>query len=226
MKSPILLSIQVGLPKKCGVAGAADPTDRPWTSGIFKEPVPGPVWLGQHNLAGDGQADLENHGGSHKAVLGYSADHYPSWLQELAPLTLPYGAFGENFTIAGQTEATVCLGDTYAVAEAEIQVSQPRLPCWKLARKWRIKDLAALVLASNRGGWYYRVLHKGHVAPGLALNLLDRPFPQWSIARVLEIYSQGTNREAAAELAHCPLLTPGWRQNFQKIATGQGKRQP
>src|SRR5262245_35397589 len=101
MSSPVLVSIQVGLPKSYGRAAAEDPMDRPWQTGFFKQPVDGPSWLGRTNLVGDGQADLVNHGGEDKAVLCYAASHYPEWRDELARPDLPYGAFGENFTIEG-----------------------------------------------------------------------------------------------------------------------------
>src|SRR5690606_18685860 len=108
--------------------------DRPWTTGFFKEPTLGPVWLGRTNLEGDGQADLVHHGGPDKAVLAYSADHYAAWREVLNNPALPFGAFGENFTIEGLKEADVCIGDTWKVGdEATIQLSQPRQPCWKLA---------------------------------------------------------------------------------------------
>ena len=100
-----------------------------------------PTWIG------DGQADRKNHGGPYRAVLGYSADHYPVWREDLDMPDLPYGAFGENFTIAGLDEESVALGDVFRVGDQVVlQVSQPRAPCWKLARRWEIKDLTARVV--------------------------------------------------------------------------------
>lgn len=189
--------------------------DRPWTTGFFKEPVEGPVWLGRTNLAGDGQADRENHGGPDKAVLAYSADHYPLWRAELNRPDLPYGAFGENFTIAGLSEETVCIGDVYAIGEVRVQVSQPRQPCWKIARRWRIKDLTARVRETGRTGWYLRVLEEGYVEAGLPVALLERPFPRWTVAHATEImHHRRENPEAAAELAACPFLSAVWRETL------------
>jgi MOSC domain-containing protein YiiM len=217
---PQLLSIQVGLPKHLGVEGATNRMDRPWSTGFFKQPVEEPVWLGHTNLAGDGQADLKHHGGSEKAVLAYDAEHYPAWRELLNRPELMYGAFGENFTVAGQTEASVCIGDTYEIGKARIQVSQPRQPCWKLSRRWRIKDLALRVQKTGWTGWYFRVLQEGEVEPNLPLVLLERPFPQWSVARANEImHHQRHEREAAGELAACPLLAPNWQQTLSKRAT-------
>ena len=100
-----VVSIQVGMPQSYGVEDAVDPMDRPWTSGFVKLPVEGPVRVRRMGMEGDGQADLKNHGGVDKAVLGYSADHYQAWRTELDQSDFPYGAFGENLTIRGLTEA-------------------------------------------------------------------------------------------------------------------------
>src|SRR5262245_55324609 len=130
IKAPLILQLAVGLSKPYGTEGAADPMDQPWTTAIFKEPVEGPVWLSATGLAGDQQTD-DDHGGSQMAVLGYSAEHYAVWHDELKMPFLKHGAFGENFTISRQDEQTVCIGDTYAVGDARVQVSMPRRPCWK-----------------------------------------------------------------------------------------------
>jgi MOSC domain-containing protein YiiM len=214
MDTPSILSIQVGLPKQLGTEGAIDLMERPWTTGFFKEPVAGAIYLGKTNLTGDGQADLILHGGTEKAVLAYAAKHYPQWRQELNLPDFPYGAFGENFTVSMQTEEDVCIGDIFAVGEARIQVSQPREPCWKLARRWRRKDLPKRVITSGRSGWYFRVLSEGIVESGLPLLRLERPFPQWSIARVNQAFYRGG--EDVSELASCSLLSPSWRQYFGK----------
>ncbi|MBE9168757.1 MOSC domain-containing protein [Pleurocapsales cyanobacterium LEGE 06147] len=212
MDIPHILSIQIGLPKQLGVEGATDPMDRPWTTGFFKEPITGTIHLGKTNLVGDGQADLVLHGGPEKAVLAYAASHYPHWQQELDLPNFSYGAFGENFTVSGQTEADVCIGDIFAVSEAQIQVSQPREPCWKLARRWRIKDLPKRAIDTGRLGWYFRVLSEGLVERGQPLLLVERPLPQWSIARVNHAFYHRKGR--CAQLAACPLLSSSWRQYF------------
>lgn len=222
-RTPLLLTLQVGLPKDLGVEGAPDPVDRPWSTGSFKAPVAGPVWLGRINLAGDGQADRKHHGGPDKAVCVYPAAHYPAWRADLGKPDFPFGAFGENFTVEGLTEEAVCIGDTYAIGEARVQVSQPRQPCWKLSRRWRIKDLALRVQTTGRTGWYFRVLDEGNVAPGLPLVLLDRPFPEWPIARANRVmHGARHDREAAAALAGCPLLSASWRETLtQRAETGR-----
>jgi len=214
--TPITITtLQVGLPQSRGQEHAPDPMDRPWTTGFFKQPVAGPLWLGANNLEGDGQADLKNHGGVDKAVLAYSAHHYDYWRSHLHLPDLPYGAFGENFTIVGQTETDVCVGDTHTIGEARVQVSQPRKPCWKLSRRWRIADLAQQVLANGRSGWYFRVLQEGQVAPGQVMQLCDRPYPEWTIARAHQIMHHDRNdRAVAIALANCPLLSDNWREKL------------
>jgi MOSC domain-containing protein YiiM len=217
-RKPVLVSIQVGMPREHGVAGAEHPHDRLWTSAIFKSPVEGAVWLGRLNLVGDGQVDLESHGGRDKAVLGYAADHYPRWRDELGMPDLPYGAFGENFTMSGLDEEEICIGDTWAVGEAQVQISQPRLPCWKLARRWRLRDLPARVLRATRGGWYFRVLEEGHVERAQTMHLVERPFPDLSVARVFRAWRDGADGPTRRALGDCPLLSPGWRSSFLEKA--------
>lgn len=214
MPEPVLLSIQVGMPAEHGVEGAADPQDRPWTSGFLKSPVAGPVFLDRTNLEGDGQADLVNHGGPDKAVCVYSADHYDAWRQDLNLSELPFGAFGENFTIRGLTEDEVCIGDVWRVGSATVQVSQPRRPCWKLARRWRIKDLPGRVVETGRTGWYVRVLKTGVVSRDLPLTLIERPCPSWTIERTNRVMHHEQGGREAAELAAVTLLSASWRKTL------------
>jgi MOSC domain-containing protein YiiM len=221
MNAPLLISIQVGKPAVRGVPGSDDPMDQTWTSGIVKSMIEGPVWLGRTNLVGDGQADLVNHGGPDKAVLSYAAAHYPDWRKELERPDLPHGAFGENFTIEGLSEQAVCIGDTYTIGEdVVVQVSQPRVPCWKLARRWRMKELMALVEQSGRTGWYLRVLKEGEVRPGLAVSLVERPFPEWTVARASGVMRTRTKDRAAGALAAVELLAESWRTHLAEAAAG------
>lgn len=212
---PILCSIQVGMPTYYGVEGAADEMDRAWETSFRKQAVTGPCWLGVENLAGNQQADTKNHGGPDKAVLCYAASHYPQWYADLGRDDLHHGGFGENFTIAGLTEDSVCIGDTYAIDAARVQVSQPRGPCWKIARRWRIADLTDRVLKTGRTGWYLRVLTEGNVEAGVPVILLDRPYPQWTIARVNSIIHHRSDPDTAA-LATCTLLAAGLRARLAK----------
>lgn len=219
MNTPHVISIQVGLPQTLGEKGASNPMDRPWTTGFFKSPIEGKIWLGSKNLQGDGQADLKNHGGVEKAVLAYAAEHYPIWRESWQIPDLPYSAFGENLTVVSSTESSVCIGDVYDLGEAKIQVSQPRQPCWKLSRRWQIRDLALQVQKNGRTGWYFRVLKEGNIEPNLPLILQDRPYSQWTVARANQImHHEQNDRESAAELAACPLLASNWQQTLSRRA--------
>ncbi len=216
---PRLISIQVGLPRQLGRPGATEPSERRWESAIFKEPVSGPVWLGRRNLEGDRQADLAAHGGPDRVVLAYGAEHYATWRRELGLGAVPFGAFGENFTIDGLTEETVCIGDTFAIGEARVQVSQPRGPCWKLARRWERPGFALQVLRTGRTGWYLRVLREGAVVAGMPVTLVERPYPRWTVARATALMRDLPRDPAQmAELAACPLLSDGWVARLRRYA--------
>ncbi|HET7233173.1 MAG TPA: MOSC domain-containing protein [Longimicrobium sp.] len=211
-----LLSIQVALPREHGRADAERAMDRAWTTAFFKEPVSGPVFLARTNLDGDRQADPEHHGGSDKAVLAYAASHYPLWRQELGR-ELPHGGFGENFTVEGMDESTVCIGDVYAIGEARVQVSQPRIPCWKIARRWGIRDFSARVQRTRRTGWYLRVLVEGHVQAGDDIVLLDRPHPDWAVLRVSDVlYARPHSVADVRALAEVPALATGLSQTLER----------
>jgi MOSC domain-containing protein YiiM len=208
---PGLLALHAGKPRSLPAVGPGK-FERGWTTGIFKEPVVEPRWLGRTNLAGDGQADLRVHGGPDKAVLAYPAVHYSAWREELGLQEFGPGAFGENFTITVLGEWTVALGDTFALGNAVVQVSQPRGPCWKLARRWARPDLPARVLKSGRTGWYLRVIEEGTVAPEAVFRLLDRPAPDWTIDRVNRVsYGKDVPRSELRALAGCEWLAQGWR---------------
>jgi MOSC domain-containing protein YiiM len=217
MSHASVLSIQVSLPREIGTEGAANPMDQKWFSGFYKQPVTGPVHAGKTLLSGDGQADLRVHGGPDRPILAYCAEHYPRWEQELGLSGMPFGGFGENLTISGMDERSVCLGDQYSIGDTLVEVSQPRQPCWKLARRWRNKELPAFVIAHNRGGWYFRVLHEGMLDAGMKVELRERPMPKWTIARAIDIMYHGKDDlEASRELAECPYLSTDWREYFQK----------
>lgn len=217
-----LNSIQVGKPATHPANGVAQ---KRWTSGIFKREVSGSIWLGRENLVGDGQHDKKHHGGPDRAVLSYASAHYIDWAAELGealPAGFAPGAFGENFTVSGLDEATVCLGDVYALGEAEIEVSQPRLPCANLARRWQLPELPRLVEETGRGGWYARVLREGEVEAEQLIYRKARPYPEWTIRRLAEIFVVSTKKADAATraawawLAECAALSELWRGHMRK----------
>ncbi|MDB5295888.1 MAG: hypothetical protein JWO31_1871 [Phycisphaerales bacterium] len=210
--SATLVSVQVGPVRDLGTAEAGDPMDRPWRSGFYKDPVAGFVRVEHDHVAGDGQADLVNHGGPDKAVLAYSLQGYEAWRGELDAAGLVPGAFGENLTIDGQHEAGVCVGDVLRIGTVTLEVSQPRQPCWKLGRRWRQKALPARVMATGRTGWYFRVREPGRLAAGDAVVLADRPFPGLTIAALNDMMYGRAPATAAA--AGCPALSNGWRSHL------------
>lgn len=223
----LIQSIQVGLPSSEHSEGADDPAPKPWTTGIFKRAAPGPIRLGRHNLAGDGQADLVHHGGVDKAVCAYPSEHWLYWRGILPPRRLVGGAFGENFTLEGLTEADVCIGDVFSVGSAVVQVSQPRQPCWKLARRWQIKDLAVQIERTGFTGWYFRVIQEGTVEPGARLQLMERPCPEWTVATANRIMHHERNNLAAAEhLSLCRFLSASWQESLRKRCRSQAGPDP
>ena len=204
----------VGTPHSLGVEDAADPFDRAWTSGIFKAPVDGPLRLSSMGFNGDAQADPTVHGGPDKAACVYSADHYPDWRRTLATDLFVFGAFGENLTVEGLDERLVCIGDVWSLGDATVQVSQPRQPCWKLARKWRRRTLTDEVVSSGRTGWYFRVLREGSVAAGATLSLLERRHPEWTIAAANRVMHRREGDTAA--LARLGELSANWRHKLER----------
>jgi len=203
MKTAILVSVQVGTPQLLGPdVGLARPLDRRWLSAFVKHRVDGPLRLNRLNLEGNRVADRKGHGGPDQAVLAYSAEHYPLWRAELGIEEMGPGGFGENFTISGQDELTVHIGDVYRVGGAVLQVSQPRGPCYKISYRWKRPDLLGRCENNGRHGWYLRVLEEGLVEAGDSVQLVERPNPDWTVRRAADVY-RARRREPgqASELA-------------------------
>ena len=216
-----LVSLRVGRPQQLGAAEATEPLARAWTSAIHKSEVTAPVWLTALNLDGDEQADLRNHGGPDQALCAYPATHYAYWTARLGRELGP-GSFGENLSIGGIfTEADVCLGDVFALGEALVQISQPRSPCWKIARRWQEPLFSQWLQETGFTGWYLRVLQPGRVAPTDSLVLQTRPHPEWPLTRVNAAkYEQRHDLALVAELAACPALGESWRRKMQGRLSG------
>lgn len=217
---PRLVGLRTGRVRALGEADAADPLRKPWRSAIFKEPVEGPVRLSRLGLEGDEVADARHHGGPDQAVLGYASEHYAAWRAE--DLDAGPGAFGENLLFEGLLDDEVCIGDTWQVGGATLQVSHPRQPCGTLARRFGRGDVVARVWATARGGWYFRVLEEGVVAPAGDVVLLARPNPGWTVARVLRAYWRAAEDPAEARAAaEVPLLTSHWPEKLRARAAGR-----
>ena len=215
----LLRSIQIGVPRSYGAEGAEDSLDRPWTSAIAKQPVAGAVWAGRLGVAGDMQADRRVHGGPDKAVLAYSYGHFSAWRELLGRSDVGPGWFGENLTVEGAEERTVCVGDRVAVGQAHFEVTQPRQPCATLNRRFHRRDMVKLVHEHQRYGWYFRVLAEGWIEAGMPVTLLDRPYPQWPVhvASALMV-ERAVRREECARLAACPALSESWRGSLVAAA--------
>lgn len=157
---------------------------------MYKEPVQGRVMAHALGLDGDTQADLTVHGGTHKAVYAYPEQHYAYWRAELPDMELPLGMFGENLTVEGMSEDQVNLGDRYRVGEAEVTVTQPRLPCFKLGIKFGRTDIIKRFLASGRTGFYFLVAREGEVGAGDAIELISRDENQVSVSDAVRLYQR------------------------------------
>ena len=206
-----LISINVGQPREVKWHG------QKVTTGIFKEPVAGPVMVRTLNLDGDKQADLSVHGGVDKAVYAYPAEHYDYWRGELPDVDLPWGMFGENLTIEGLVEAEVNIGDHFRLGSAELVATQPRLPCFKLGLKFGRDDMVKRFLASRRTGVYFKVVREGQIQIGDELELLRRDGTEVTIADITRLFAfekdDLTTLQKAVQVRDLP---DGWRDYFQQ----------
>lgn len=204
------------------LAGRAVPFARGEDSAIAKTPLAGTVRIGLLGLAGDEQADRSVHGGPGKAVHHQPRENYAHWrtLKPDHPLLGAPGAFGENVATEGLTEESVCIGDRFRLGRALLEISQGRQPCWKQAERLAWPQLPALMVKDRRSGWYYRVIEEGEAQAGDMLTLLDRPLPDWTVARVFGLLIAGDHRRdpaALRALAGMALLDAGWRHRAAQL---------
>ncbi len=208
-----ILSIYVGQPDTYEFAGKKVET------AIVKQAVDKPVFLGRTNFDGDRQADLVHHGGADKAVCVYPAVHYAYW-EEVLNKKLPQAAFGENVTVQGLTEKDVCIGDTFKLGEALVQISQPRQPCFKLAKKLNEKDMVLRVRETGYSGFYFRVLQEGIVAPRAQLELVSRDPHEMTVSYANHLmYHDRNNKPAIQRILEVEALSDSWRASFLKQLT-------
>jgi len=206
-----LISLNVGLPR------IVESNGEPVTTGIFKEPKQGPVMLRKLNLDGDRQADLTVHGGVSKAVYGYPVEHYEFWRRELPDMELPFGMFGENFTTEGLREDTLNVGDRFRIGEAELMVTEPRLPCYKLGIKFGRSDILRRFLQSRRTGFYFAVVKEGQVEAGDEIELLSRDSNNITIADITRVYAfEKDDVDTLRRAVKLEALSESWREYFQK----------
>ena len=209
-----LISVNTGLPRDVIWHG------RSVTTGIFKQPVEGRVALTRLNLDGDRQADLSVHGGEYKAVYCYPIEHYDYWKKELPGRELPLGVFGENFTTAGLTEGSVHLGDRFAVGSAQVVVTQPRLPCYKLGVRFQSDDMVKRFLASGRTGFYVAVSQEGDVGAGDDITVLSREANAVPVSEITRLYVAKAYRPddvaSVRRALRVAALTESWKDYFRE----------
>ncbi|OXM83363.1 MOSC domain-containing protein [Paenibacillus rigui] len=205
-----LLSLNVAMPVEIQYQG------KPLSTGIYKKAVEGAVYLSTVQLAGDGQADLVNHGGPDKAVCVYPSEHYSSW-EERLERDLEFGTFGENFTVSGLTETQVHIGDIFELGEALLQVSQPRQPCFKLGKKLELAEMPFWVQQTGHTGYYFRVLKEGHVESGQQFRLVEQDAAGITVAEANRLkYHDKSDWEGIRSLLKVEALSESWRDSFQK----------
>jgi MOSC domain-containing protein YiiM len=204
------------------LAGKARPFARGEFSAIAKSPLEGKARIGFLGIESDEQADLSVHGGPDKALHHYPSDHYAFWGEKATdhPLLSAPGAFGENISTWGLTEDSVCIGDRFRIGTALVEVSQGRQPCWKQGQRMEWMTLPAMMVRERRSGWYYRVIEEGKAQAGDALDLLERPLPQWDVKRVFGLLIAGDHRSypaALAELRDMEVLASVWRHRAREL---------
>jgi len=208
------MSVNVGLPREMCWKGKLV------TTAIFKEPVVGAVPVQGINIEGDLQADLRAHGGPAKAVYGYPAEHYDAWRTELGR-DLPWGMFGENLTLSGlPLEDEIHIGDRYRAGTAELVVTQPRLPCYKLGQRFGDEGMVRRFLRSGRTGWYFAIASDGEVAAGDALTLVERASGGVPVSEVTRLYAHDRDdADGLRGVIASPALPADWREFFERRLT-------
>lgn len=189
-------------------------------TGIFKFQVNSPIFLGKLNFDGDGQADLIHHGGEEKAVCVYPYEHYPHWEKDL-DRELTFGAFGENLTTKGILESDACIGDIFKLGEAVVQISQPRQPCFKLAKRYNVADLPIRFQNTGYTGFYFRVLKEGWVETHSTIDIIQRHPRKITVEFANHTMHQDKkNFEAIEEILEIDALSSNWRKTLAKRLDG------
>ncbi len=206
---PKLLSVNVGLPREILWQGKTVRT------AIWKRPASGRVSARRLNLDGDGQADLQGHGGEHRAVMVYQVEAYRYWEDQLSRKDFEYGQFGENFTVEGLPDNEVCIGDQYRIGSAVFEVTQPRVTCYRLGIRMNNPEMAALVVSHHRPGFYCRVITEGEVGAGDEIQKIADGPGRMSVAEVDSLlYTPNHDLQRIAIAAGIPALSPGWKGSF------------
>jgi MOSC domain-containing protein YiiM len=205
-------SIQIGKVVTEGDTNTRDAITKSWTSAFRKTAVNDAVKVDASGIVGDEVADTKHHGGPEKAMLCYPSIHYQAWSEEHPELDFEPGGFGENLTLAEVTEKDVCIGDRLKCGNCELEISQPRQPCWKISRRWQTKSMTREVTKTGRTGWYVRVITGGTLIAEEKLEIIRRPHPNWSVARANDIlYGREVDRMSVHELMNLDQLSREWK---------------
>ncbi len=208
-----IVSVNVGQPRDVQWNG------RTVRTAIFKSPVEGRVWAGRLNLAGDGQADLKGHGGEQRAIMVYQMESYRHWAAHFGRDDFVMGQFGENLTVEGLPDRDVCIGDRFRIGGAIVEVSQPRVTCYKVGLRLGDPQMAALLVAHKRPGFYFRVVQEGEIGAGDAIEkIADGPEALSVVDMDGLLYSSDHPRPMLERALKIPALSPGWRQSMQNLA--------
>ncbi|NNL68227.1 MAG: MOSC domain-containing protein [Myxococcales bacterium] len=206
-----VVSVNVGMPRDVTWRG------KPVRTGIFKTPVQGPVRTGEANLAGDGQADLESHGGELKSVYGYPSEHYPYWREAFPEAPHGWGLLGENLTTRGLLESELRIGDRLRFGSAELEVTQPRMPCFKLGLRFGDPAVVKSFRNGDRPGFYLRIVSPGEIATGSTIEPLASEPTRPTLVEIVRLARGETASRGALEAALAlPTLGPEWRDAFRR----------
>jgi MOSC domain-containing protein YiiM/ferredoxin-NADP reductase len=207
-----LLSVNVGLPRDIAWKG------RTVHTGIWKAPIGGRCRVGRLNLDGDGQGDLAGHGGEQRAVFVYQIESYRYWQEQLNRTDLVNGQFGENFTIEGLPDDSVCIGDRYRIGSALFEITQPRVTCYRVGIRMNEPRMPALLTSSGRPGFYFRVLQEGEVGAGDQIVKVGEATERMTVAEINALlYSPSHARDQLQRASRIEALSPGWRRSFEAL---------
>lgn len=222
MTNPVLISVNVGMPADVAWRGKTVHT------GIYKDPVSGPVMVRRRNIDGDGQGDLGGHGGEQRAVMVYQTESYDHWRRHFGRDDLAPGMFGENFTITGLGDDEVCIGDRYRIGEAEFEVTQPRVTCFRVGMRLGEPEMPNLLVAHHRPGFYFRVITEGLVMAGDEIVRTRRGRHELSVADIdALLYLPDRDVGMLRKAVDVPALSPGWQQSFAELlAAAQDNVEP
>ena len=217
MNSPALVSVNVGMPKDVRWHGKTVHT------GVWKHQVAGPQMVRRLNIDGDGQGDLNGHGGEQRAVLVYQIDSYAYWQKHFGRDDFSYGIFGENLTVDGLADAEVCIGDRYRIGDAEFEVTQPRVTCYRVGMRLGEPELPALLVSHHRPGFYMRVITEGHIEGGEPIVKTRTGPGALSVADTdALLYLPGRDQAKLRTALQVPALSPGWQGSFRDLLAGAG----